>query len=267
MSDFPNFFTKAPNSQNALDLFKGEWSTRLPDSCGLVASTGPVRACEDYRIEWFEKFVSGGFKGKSVLELGPLEAGHSYMLQHAGADSITAIEGNSRSYLKCLIMKEVFGLENVHFQLGDFVSFLQQNKETVYDILLASGVVYHQEDPVRLISLFENRAKYLLIWTHYYDIQFMATHPELACHFNTTPEYRKVEGFGHSLYRKRYDEALEWKGFCGGGAISASWLPKEDLLAAIEHFGYKILSTWDERDNGVPKNVNGPSILVAAERK
>ncbi len=77
MSDFPNFFLQAPTAQNALDLFKGEWSTRLPDATGLVASTGPVRACEDYRVHWFEKHIPGGYAGKRVLELGPLEAGHS----------------------------------------------------------------------------------------------------------------------------------------------------------------------------------------------
>src|SRR5688572_27997205 len=76
MSDFPNFFDAVPSAQNALDLFKGEWSCRLPDSIGLVASTVPVRAFEDYRVEWFSRAI-GGFAGKRVLELGPLEAGHT----------------------------------------------------------------------------------------------------------------------------------------------------------------------------------------------
>lgn len=83
MSEFPQFFGVSPSQQNALDLFKDEWSTRLPDACGLVASTGPMRGCEDYRIEWFERIV-GGFSGKRVLELGPLEEGHSYMLEKGG---------------------------------------------------------------------------------------------------------------------------------------------------------------------------------------
>lgn len=42
-----------------------------------------MRGCEDYRIEWFERIV-GGFSGKRVLELGPLEEGHSYMLEKGG---------------------------------------------------------------------------------------------------------------------------------------------------------------------------------------
>jgi hypothetical protein len=90
MSEFPSFFGVPPSLQHALDLFKGEWSTRLPDACGLVASTGPVRACEDYRVEWFESLI-GGFAGKRVLELGPLEGGHAYMLEKMGAAEIIAV--------------------------------------------------------------------------------------------------------------------------------------------------------------------------------
>ncbi|HOD48200.1 MAG TPA: hypothetical protein PKK58_12570, partial [Opitutaceae bacterium] len=127
MSDFPNFFLQAPTAQNALDLFKGEWSTRLPDATGLVASTGPVRACEDYRVHWFEKHIPGGYAGKRVLELGPLEAGHSYMLQHAGAAKVVAIEAAARAYLKCLVMKETFALDRVEFRLGDFIPYLKSS--------------------------------------------------------------------------------------------------------------------------------------------
>ena len=50
---------------------------------------------------------------------------HSYMLQKAGAHSVTAIESNSRAFLKCLCVKEICNLKNVKFMLGDCVEYLQ----------------------------------------------------------------------------------------------------------------------------------------------
>ena len=64
----------------------------------------------------------GGVTEKTILELGPLEGGHSYMLDRAGAAQVVAIEGNARAYLKCLIVKELLGLPRVQFLCGDSVA-------------------------------------------------------------------------------------------------------------------------------------------------
>lgn len=259
MSDYPSFFGVAPSLQNALDLFKGEWSTRLPDQTGLVASTGPVRACEDYRINWFEKQV-GGFAGKRVLELGPLEAGHTYMLELAGAAGITSIEANPRAYLKCLVMKEVFALQRVKFLLGDFLPYLRTTTDR-FDLGIASGVLYHLLNPVELLQLLAPRCDSLFLWTHCYDATYMAGHPDVGRYFDPEPQTSSVGGFTHHLYRKRYGEALQWKGFCGGGAIDSCWLTQSDILGALQHLGYRVINLLEET-----KNPNGPSLLVAATR-
>lgn len=251
MSDFPNFFAQVPSAQNALDLFKGAWFTRLPDATGLVASTGPVRACEDYRIRWFEKHLPNGYKGKCILELGPLEAGHSYMLQQAGADEIVAIEASGRAYLKCLVMKEVFQLNRVSFLLGDFVPYLRATTEN-FDVIIASGVLYHQTNPLELLALLAGRCRHLFIWTHYYEADFMVSHPEIGRCFDPTPRSAEVAGFSHQLYRQSYAENADWIGFCGGGAAASSWLPKTDLLKAMAHFGFEVVETWDERKMASP---------------
>lgn len=259
MSDFPSFFGVAPSPQNAFDLFKGEWSTRLPDACGWVASTGPVRACEDYRIEWLERRI-GSFAGLRVLELGPLEGGHTYMLDRKGAAEITAVEANPRAFLKCLVMKEVFGLTRAKFVLGDFVPYLHASSER-FDLGLASGVLYHQQNPVGLLELLAPRCNRLFLWTHFYDASYAATHEEMARTFHPEPETATVAGYRHTLHRKGYGQATEWKGFCGGGASDSCWLSRADILGALEHVGYRILDIFEENTNP-----NGPSMLVAAER-
>ena len=77
-----------PRDQNAIDLFAGEWSSRFPaDHPDLTG--GLAGLYEDDRVLWAVQQL-GGLKDRRVLELGPLEAGHSYMAEQLGAASILA---------------------------------------------------------------------------------------------------------------------------------------------------------------------------------
>jgi hypothetical protein len=87
-----HYITDRPSPQHAVDLFAGEWSSHFPEGAPAV-SGGQVRLFEDPRLVWAIDRL-GGVRGKSVLELGPFEGGHSYMLERAGATSIDAIEAN-----------------------------------------------------------------------------------------------------------------------------------------------------------------------------
>ena len=71
---------------------------------------GQVPLFNDDRISWFAEQINSNFEEFSVLELGPLEGGHSYMFEQLGAKEITAIEANSRAFLKCLIIEELLNL-------------------------------------------------------------------------------------------------------------------------------------------------------------
>lgn len=256
--DFPSYFGVAPSPQNALDLFKGEWSTRLPDDTGLVASTGPMRGCEDYRVEWFERLI-GGFTGKRILELGPLEGGHAYMAEKRGAAEIVSIEANPRAYLKCLLLKEIFGLQRARFLLGDFTPYLRDSREQ-FDAVFACGVLYHMTNPVELIQLITQHARTAFVWTHCYEAEYFTAHPQQGSYF-APGHFAGVGGYPHTLHRKRYGESKDWKGFCGGGAMDAAWLTRDEILGAFEHFGFRIIECIDEQ------NPNGPAILFAAEKR
>ncbi|HEY9709972.1 MAG TPA: hypothetical protein V6D48_17330, partial [Oculatellaceae cyanobacterium] len=119
------YVTSVPSPQNAFDIFKGEWSSKLPEPfAALQAGSAPL--FEDPRIDWCNAQF-GGFEGKTVLELGPLEAGHTYMIERLGAGEIVSIEANTRAYLKCLIVKELLELKHTRFLCGDFVEYLRTN--------------------------------------------------------------------------------------------------------------------------------------------
>ena len=129
MTDFKHFFGIAPSAQNALDLFAGEWSSQPPsDRPELKAGATPL--FDDPRIAWahhrlMEMGLANGVRDRDVLELGPLEGGHTYLLDRLGVTSVTAVEANARAYLKCLIAKETFGMPRARFLLGDCLEFLR----------------------------------------------------------------------------------------------------------------------------------------------
>src|SRR6188768_2522897 len=80
------YVREAPSAQNVVDLFAGEWSSALPPAIGATA--GSIALFDDDRIRWILE-RAGGVDGQRVLELGPLEAGHTAMLEAAGA-TVTA---------------------------------------------------------------------------------------------------------------------------------------------------------------------------------
>lgn len=248
----------APSDQNPLDIFNGEWSSQLPGVWkGLKA--GGATLFEDGRILWAAEQLSG-FIGERVIELGPLEAGHTYMLESLGAKSILAIEANKRAYLKCLIVKEILGLSRSRFLLGDFVSFLREN-ETPFDICIASGVLYHMHNPCELIYLMSKASNKIVLWTHFYDKELIQTKDSVRGKFSGSIQ-KTYNGFEHVLYKYIYGDALRWTGFCGGSSSYSYWMSREDILACLRFFGFQNLSIGFEE----PEHVNGPCFAVVARR-
>lgn len=257
MDILDSYVNSAPSPQSVIDIFKGEWSSILPSRLG-VDSGGKAGLFDDARIHWFLGRV-GSVAGRNVVELGPLEGGHTAMLDSAGAE-VVAIESNTRAYLKCLAVKELLGLTRSRFLLGDFVEFLKANKDP-FDLAVASGVIYHMRNPVELIALLAERSRDIFVWTHYYNPDQVRDQPHFGRTFGK-PEQVEHAGFRHTVVKKYYGEALDWAGFCGGSADYACWLPREDLLASFEHFGMTVEAV--EFDH--PDHQNGAALAFHARR-
>ncbi len=248
------YILTAPSAQNAVDIFAGEWSSAVPS----VEGTGNSPLFSDDRITWAVAEF-GGIEGKTVLELGPLEAGHTSMLEAAGAADIVAIEANTRAYLKCLVVKEIMGLRRARFLCGDFLEYLRSGT-TRFDVGTASGVLYHMQSPIELLALLARSCDQLFLWTHYFDANILAELPYMAEKF-VGAEWVTVEGFPHTLHHYAYGDALNWTGFCAGGA-NAAWLERNDILAALHFLGME-----DIRINlDHVHHPNGPSFALVARR-
>jgi len=252
------YVTLPPEPQHALDLFQNEWSSAMPSHSGLKSLPGAAGLFEDPRIIWADDRL--GFAGRTVLELGPLEGGHSYMMQNLGATAITAIEANSRAFLKCLIVKELFKLEKVSFLLGDFNAYLMNNPPR-FDICVASGVLYHCTDPVNTLNAIARISDRVFLWTHYYDEPIIRSNPVLGPFFDK-PESITIYGQRFVSASKRYKKALDWQGFCGGTAEHARWLSRDAIIHTLATAGMAHIDiAFDD-----PTHPNGPALAISGRR-
>jgi hypothetical protein len=252
------YVSTVPSDQNALDLFQEEWISRLPDSFQSLKA-GQAALFEDSRLDWAIQYL-GGVKGKNILELGPLEGGHSYMLQKQGADSIISIEANPKAYLRCLVIKEILNLNRVRFLCGDFMEYLRlENK--IFDLCISSGVLYHMASPIELIALAAKKSSHLFLWTHYYDPEICRKNLLLRPRFSTHSK-NNYEGFSHTLYRYQYKSARSWNTFCGGPAPFSHWLNRQDILNSCRYFGLKEIQISHDQ----PDHPHGPSFALVASR-
>ena len=187
------------------------------------------------------------------------KVGHTYMLQERGAASILAIEANTRAFLKCLIVKNIFNLHKADFRCGDFISFLRQNTER-FDFVLATGVLYHMTSPVELLQLLSRVTDRLFMWTHYYDEAIISRNPNVLRLMAGSTKNTHA-GFTHTLHRHEYKDALK-VAFTGGTKSHSCWMERDEILACLHYFGYgDIRIAFDETDH-----LHGPCFAVLAQR-
>jgi hypothetical protein len=253
MKNIDSYFVESvPTKQNIVDVFRGEWSSRFPLSSGLQSSPGHATLFEDARIHWLIEFF-GGVKGKSVIELGPLEGAHSYMLHEAGVDKLVAIEKNSRAFLKCLCVKELFQLTRCEFLLGDCLEFLRGPRK--FDIAIASGILYHLTNPETLLALLCEKSSGFFLWTHFYDEEVISNRTDRSLFSERYQVGNELTG-SKRLYP---DAALGWNGFSGGSDSYAVWLDRGSIVRFIETRGFKVTQQFVQLEHQ-----NGPAFALCA---
>jgi hypothetical protein len=244
----PRFVTSSPCHQNAIDLFKENgWVCRLPVE-GIQSGDTPLFDAIDRRPQMVVD-ICGNIERFKILELGPLESGHTFQLERLGARSILGIEASPEFYLKSLVTKEILGLK-AHYLLGDFNRYLEETEER-YDLVFASGVLYHMVDPINTLYLISRVTPRVFIWSHYI--------PE-----SVTPEGPPVERHGFSChYFEVFYRTEDSPGRrLSGVQTSCNRLYQKDIVAALQHFGFDKVTITDDAVG----HVNGPAVSLVAEK-
>ena len=243
------FEHRAPSAQTAVDVFAGRWSSDLSRLLTVKNTGGADLFLNDPRpglaAAAFGK-GTGRLDRMRVLELGPLEGGHSYQLERLGAAHVTAVDTNVEAYLKCLIIKETLGLKRCSFLLGDALGFLLETNDK-YDLVFCSGLLYELADPIGLIKAICAVTNRCFVWTHYYDAQNPNVQDRLA-------RKVKVDGF-----KARYFENQP----TANAAQVNAWMEKDAMLDCFRHFGLDDISIVENS----PDHPNGPAMSFTASRQ
>lgn len=259
-----------PSAQAGVNIFEGEWAYRLPIE-SVDSGTG-----DGFEKKHISVFLSernfGSLKGMSCVELGPNEAEVSFHLHHAGCAEIVSVEARIRSFLKCLVVKNYLKLDSVTFQLGDFQQYLEQT-ERVFDLCVAAGVLYHMEDPIRLIEMIAKRSERLALATHYYSPEILAIDSRLdssgmpPVSWKLVPNRQTlhdVGGFEVTYYAHEYTGNIDdHETFGHGGILTyANFMTREDIVRVLEFYGFQILELVDS-----PQGPRGPFLSLVGRKK
>ena len=247
----------APSVQGTLDIFKGKWASSLPHPFRDVQA-GPMPLFDDKRLKWGLGEL-GSITGFHILELGPLEAGHTYTLCQAGAGTVTALESNAEAYLKCLVIKDLLHLDKAELLYGNCIPYLQTCTQK-FDLCVSSGILYHMENPAELIELISKVSDRLFLWTHYYSAK-MQGDPRFR-HFDHNGLESTHRGFSHKLHRQNYGRSLFGNTFWGGTKSFSSWMSRDDILRCLGFYGFVKVAIGPEEQLGP----NGPSFTLVASK-
>lgn len=221
---------------------------------------GKKRKLEENRpdnkfIQFLDEKV-GGFNGKTVLELGPYEGYHTCSLCKQGAEKVVAIEGNPRNFLKCLIVKNHYQLDDAQFLLGNFLKYLR-GTPTRFDFILAAGVLYHSAYPLALLNQITEKSDSIGICTTSYDADNVS--------FNMTGVTREaiVPGMEPIKLYQRLNDAFKTSNSKHGLHHGAWMMTEDDLLRYLDFRGFDV----DVFSKGLEETTGASRIRFLARKR
>lgn len=261
-----DYCKEAPTNQTMVDILHGEWFSAFPDEYQVTA--GGLKTFDfavDTRVKWCNDILSNRVNGSTILELGPFEAYNTWQFEQLGAKSVLAIENNNINFIKCLIVKEITRMKS-RFLYGDFIPFLEKCAER-FDIVWASGVLYHQTEPIKLLGLISKVTDRVFVHTHYYIDDIIKHYPYASDFIPGRDSVENYGGFHARLHYRSYEREIksimpQRRAYSGGSEEFSYWMEKEDIFASLKHFGF------DQFIMGVddPANPMGPAMYFVAEK-
>jgi predicted nicotinamide N-methyase len=191
-----------------------------------------------------------------VLELGPRDGHQTIMLEKLGAKEVVAVEGRRENLEHCLRTKERYALHRTTFHLAD-IEALAEERITApfrgpFDLVFCSGLLYHLQNPARVLEWCRQQGPTLFLQTHYVE--------EAAAERYRRPEFRETT-YRHNEHDYRAKAFEEEAGNLRAGLRPTSiWLYERDLLTALEHAGFESV-----RVLGKDVHASLPHITVLAE--
>jgi hypothetical protein len=183
--------------------------------------------------------------GKTVLELGPLEGGNTMLLVTKGASHVMAVEGRVENYVKCCVIKNLYGLGSATFALDD-VRNVTLERYGRFDVALVAGILYHLDNPAAVLGNVGRMVDTVVVATHVAgDTSPSADAPEV-----------EIEMEGRKYSGRPYSEGSLTDPHSGLQPMSF-WPYEPDLLEMIRDAGFDRIDILDR-----PRRERDPYELV-----
>jgi len=214
---------------------RGPWVTRY--TIDGVSYGGNFDAMKDQRIEqMFEVFPDAA----TFLELGSLEGGHSFAIAgRTGVKSVKAVEARPENIERAKFVQGLLGDDKVEFVEGD-VTRLRLSDLGKFDAVFCSGILYHLDEPWKLIEQCRSVSPNIFIWTQY------------ACE----NEAKKIS----NGYRGKWYKEGGWSDPLSGTAKYSFWLSMGSLINLLTANGYDSIRLIENN----LKHPNGCAVTLAA---
>lgn len=206
--------------------------TTIPGTPDFLATDLRLHAI----LRLLDMLFGADISGLRIADLGCLEGGFSLALAQRGAD-VLGIEARSLNIEKANLLREHFELKNLRFELGDVKDF-QKDTFGQFDVVLALGILYHLDHPVKwLQQLAAATRRVLILDTHFAPIDDDAMRrldPRLSG--LGALERQDSDGFavqGRWFHEFGEDANRETQLWASYSNTSSFWLTKESLLQSI----------------------------------
>ncbi|MEP6818521.1 MAG: methyltransferase domain-containing protein [bacterium] len=184
-----------------------------------------------------------GFKGLRVADLGCLEGGFALAMAQRGMDVI-GIEARQNNLNKALLIKEHFDLPNLEFRRDDVKNFTRENYGS-FDVVLALGILYHLDDPIKWMRQLAAATEGLLIVDSHFAPTLDAGLPLLDKRLPLGPIEKLKDG--ETTYEGRWfadcsanmdRESQVWSSYSNNKSF---WLTKDSLCSGLMQAGFGVV--------------------------
>jgi len=195
-----------------------------------------------------------GFEGLRVADLGCLEGGFALALAQRGMD-VTGIEARQTNFNKLVLIKDHFDLPNLEFRRDDVKNFTRANYGS-FDIVLALGILYHLDEPIKWMRQLAQTTQSILIVDSHFAPSLDAGLPLMDKRLPLGP-LQKVKDEG-ATYEGRWfadcsadmdREAQVWSSYSNNKSF---WLTKDSLCCGLVRAGFEVVfqqfDTWGDLD-------------------
>ena len=213
----------------------GEWTAdnfQLSGDVYTIGKNSPIAPTRPLRVTQIiaDYFGSGSFENLRIADLGTLEAIYAVEFARRGA-RVVALELRESNLAKSCFAKDVLKLDTLEFVKDDVRNFTVEKYGT-FDVVLASGILYHLDVP-DVFTFVENVARACT------GIAIIDTHIGVEPDESFVHNGKTYWGWHFTEYSSEpTPEEVEQKNWLAVGNVKSFWLTRASLFNLMHEAGF-----------------------------